>query len=100
MSLAIPAQRPWWNTEMADENGSIRLSLSTVQFLIQLAVFILAISAWGWTIKSDVRVQAVEQGHQKEKVEELTRRVEMLRLDVQSLQMSLASKGIITLETK
>ncbi len=101
-ALEFPGSSTTEDQPMADEtngkNGAIRISLSTIQFLIQLAVFLLAISAWGWSIKNEVALQAERQNTQKEKTEDLSRRVELLRYDVNQLQLALASKGIITIK--
>lgn len=84
-------------TESNGNNG-IKLSLSTVQFMIQIVVLILTVSAWGWSIKNEVNLQGERQLQQARETDDLKRRVELMRYDINQLQLALAAKGIITIK--
>lgn len=74
---------------------SVRITRSTIQFWVQLVVLILTISAWGWSIRTDVAVLTARQQIQRDEIDRLTKETRMLQLDVKSLQLALAAKGVI-----
>lgn len=74
---------------------SVRITRSTIQFWVQLVVLILTISAWGWSIRTDVAVLTARQQIQRDEIDRLTKETRMLQLDVKSLQLALAAKGVV-----
>lgn len=80
---------------MEDEHKGIPLSAGTVRLLIQIVTTVLLVSGWGWSIKSDVRLQGLEQQHQKERLDMMERKMELLLRDVNDINLSLASQGLL-----
>ena len=73
----------------------MQISRSALQFWVQLIVLILTISAWGWSIRSDVGLLSARQEALSQDVDRLSKEVRMQQLDIKSLQLALAAKGII-----
>lgn len=82
---------------MSESNGSLKVSVNLVMNIVQIATVIVTVTAWGWSIKTEVALQAAQQQALKEKIEMLERKTELLRYDISQQQLALAAKGIITI---
>lgn len=77
-------------------NGGLRISVSTLQFIIQLGVLLVAICGFGFSIRGSVQVQGVKMEEQQKKIDSLERKIELLRYDVGQMKIDLAGKGVLT----
>lgn len=87
------------------EDDKVQVSRSVVQFWIQLIVMVITISAWGMSSRSDVaqladqlKEQTVQTSIQRDKTDMLEKKIELLRYELGQLQLSLASKGVLSVQ--
>ena len=83
-----------------DARAGMTLTTSTIQFLIQLGVLLAAICGFGYSIQNTVQVQGVRMEVQKEQIDSLERKIELLRYDLSQMQLDLASKGVLVTKEK
>ena len=100
---SAPAWRRWLAAMSDQANGSVRLSLGTLRFLVEIGLILIALSGWGWTIKGDVSALAINQqafiAAQTKVNEEHARQLAMIRVQNEEIRVALAEKGIIVRRT-
>lgn len=69
----------------APQSG-LSISVSTIQFLIQLAVLLVTVCAFGFSIKGAVEILSVKVQAQQEKIDSLEKKIELMRYDQGQMQ--------------
>lgn len=86
-----------------ENNGRIKLSLDTVRFIIYILTLIIGFTVSVLTIKNDLAnqltIQNERQGVNKEKIDMLERKMELMRYDFKELEKAV-TKLQVTIEEK
>lgn len=79
---------------MPDQEKSSTALSFPLQLVIQIVSIAIVIAGFLWGMRADQREVLVIQRMQAERLEELNKKYEMLRLDVQDINVALARAGI------